>query len=80
MSDYLQRLKTMEQGVVYSLSDHREMARNSVAEIEALRSKVAEFEAALKELMAIVEIHSTATGRKFAWAEMEQAMEALKHD
>jgi hypothetical protein len=32
----------------------------------------------LKELVSIVEIHSKATGNNFAWAELEEAKEALE--
>jgi hypothetical protein len=32
---------------------------------------------ALKDLVSIVEIHSKATGKNFAWAELEEAKKAL---
>ena len=53
MSDYLHKLKAMDKGCVYTLSDTREMARESAKEIETLRERVRELEADDYTLMAV---------------------------
>lgn len=59
------------------MKDVQEDLKRYQGEIDALEEINKGLVVALKELAMIVEIHSGATNNKFAWAEMEQAEEAL---
>ncbi|MCT8857570.1 hypothetical protein K5M76_09430 [Shewanella xiamenensis] len=64
MRDREQRLREISSGKEGSLSLE---AANQIKHLKDV----------LKELVSIVEIHSKATGKNFAWAELEEAKKAL---
>lgn len=62
--DREQRLREIASG------KHASLASEAANQIRHLKG-------ALRELISIVEIHSSTTGNNFAWAELEAAREAL---